>query len=162
MFLQIVELETSQMPRVEALADGWAARTEGRRTAVRTTVAKDVGRPDHYRLLVEFPDQVAAKDNSALPETHEFAEKVRELARGPVVFHDLETVAVHELRDSGRKTVDCRAWPSEVGCSLAISGTPDEVVEAAVAHAVAVHGETDGPELREGIRSALKDEPYRR
>ena len=57
-----------------------------------------------------------------------------------------------------RKVADCREFPSEINCSLAISGTEDEVVEAATMHAVAAHGHTDTPELREQIRGTLKDE----
>jgi len=57
-----------------------------------------------------------------------------------------------------RKVADCREYPSENNCSLAISGTEQEVVEAAAMHAAAVHGETDTPELREQIRGMLKDE----
>ena len=57
-----------------------------------------------------------------------------------------------------RKVADCREFPSEINCTLAISGTEDEVVEAATMHAVAAHGHTDSPELREQIRSTLKDE----
>ncbi|MFE9425535.1 DUF1059 domain-containing protein [Kitasatospora sp. NPDC006697] len=58
-----------------------------------------------------------------------------------------------------RKIVDCRDYPSEAGCTLAISGEEEEVVRAAAEHAASVHGETDSKELREQIRSALKDEP---
>ena len=57
-----------------------------------------------------------------------------------------------------RKVADCREYPSENNCSLTISGTEQEVVEAATMHAVAVHGESDTPELREQIRGMLKDE----
>jgi hypothetical protein len=53
---------------------------------------------------------------------------------------------------------DCRDFPNEVGCTLAIAGEPDEVLEAATAHAVAVHGHEDNPELREMVRSSLKPE----
>lgn len=55
-----------------------------------------------------------------------------------------------------RVAVDCREIPSESNCSLYIAGTPDEVLSAATAHAVAWHGHEDGDELREGIRSGLK------
>jgi predicted small metal-binding protein len=55
-----------------------------------------------------------------------------------------------------RVVVDCRDIPNEVGCTLAISGEEDEVVDAATAHAAAVHGHEDGPELREMVRSSLK------
>jgi Protein of unknown function (DUF1059) len=57
-----------------------------------------------------------------------------------------------------RKVADCRLMPSESGCTLTIAGEEKEVTEAATAHAVAVHGHTDGPELRDGIRSMLRDE----
>ncbi|MBV9024134.1 MAG: DUF1059 domain-containing protein [Streptomycetaceae bacterium] len=57
-----------------------------------------------------------------------------------------------------RKVVDCREYPSESHCSLAISGDEDEVVRAAAEHAVSVHHHTDSPELRKQIRASLKDE----
>ena len=57
-----------------------------------------------------------------------------------------------------RMVADCRVFPSESGCTLAISGEEDEVLDAATAHAVAVHQHQDGPELREMIRSSLKVE----
>jgi len=55
-------------------------------------------------------------------------------------------------------TIDCRSMPSESGCSLTISGEEDEVVRAAVAHAVDVHGHADGEELRAGLRASLASE----
>ena len=58
-----------------------------------------------------------------------------------------------------RKIIDCRAVPNEVGCTLAISGEPAELVAAAAQHAVAVHGHENTPELHEYLRAALADEP---
>ncbi len=58
-----------------------------------------------------------------------------------------------------RKIIDCRNFPSEKNCTLAISGTEEEVLEAAVHHAATVHGHPNTSELREQIRSLLKDEP---
>jgi predicted small metal-binding protein len=57
-----------------------------------------------------------------------------------------------------RKVMDCRETPSEINCSLKISGEETEVIRAATEHAIQVHGEKDGPELQEFIRSHLKDE----
>lgn len=57
-----------------------------------------------------------------------------------------------------RKIADCREMPSESGCTLTIAGEEDEVLRAATAHAIDVHGHADGPDLRDGIRSILKDE----
>lgn len=56
-----------------------------------------------------------------------------------------------------RKMIDCRAVPNEIGCTLTIAGGEDEVMEAAVAHAVAKHGHEDTPELREMVRGGLVD-----
>jgi predicted small metal-binding protein len=57
-----------------------------------------------------------------------------------------------------RKYIDCREYPSDKNCSLKISGTEDEVLEIAVQHATASHGHENNPELREELRSLLKDE----
>ena len=48
-------------------------------------------------------------------------------------------------------------YPTNIGCTLAIAGTEEETLDAAVAHAVARHGHEDTPELREMIRSGLED-----
>ena len=57
-----------------------------------------------------------------------------------------------------RKYIDCREIPCEKGCSLKISGTEDEVLEAAVQHAVSAHRHERTVELREQLRQSLKDE----
>jgi hypothetical protein len=56
-----------------------------------------------------------------------------------------------------RKMIDCRKVPNEIGCTLTLAGQEDEVLDAAVAHAVAKHGHDDTPELREMIRAGLED-----
>ena len=56
-----------------------------------------------------------------------------------------------------RKSIDCRDYPSEKNCSLKMSGSEEEVLDAAVRHAVSAHGHENTPELREQIRSMLKD-----
>ena len=56
-----------------------------------------------------------------------------------------------------RKSIDCRDYPSEKNCSLKISGTEEEVLDAATQHAVSAHGHEEMPELREQLRSMLKD-----
>jgi predicted small metal-binding protein len=57
-----------------------------------------------------------------------------------------------------RKSIDCRDHPSEKNCSLKISGTEQEVLDAAVRHAVSAHGHENSPELRDQVKSMLKDE----
>jgi len=59
-----------------------------------------------------------------------------------------------------RKYIDCRAYPSEMNCTLTMSADSEqELLEAAVQHAVAVHGHEDNQELRRQLRTMLKDEP---
>lgn len=56
-----------------------------------------------------------------------------------------------------RKMIDCRAVPNEAGCTLTIAGQEDEVLAAATAHAIAVHGHAESAELREMLRAGLRD-----
>ena len=57
-----------------------------------------------------------------------------------------------------RKFVDCREMPSEMNCTVAISAdTEEEVLDAAVQHAVAVHSHEDTPELREMVRGGIRE-----
>ena len=58
---------------------------------------------------------------------------------------------------SDRKAIDCREYPSERGCTLRMEGSEEEVLDAAVNHAITQHGHTDNPELREKLRGLLKD-----
>jgi predicted small metal-binding protein len=58
-----------------------------------------------------------------------------------------------------RKSIDCRKYPSDNNCSLKISGTEEEVLNAATQHAASAHGHKNSPELREQMKSMLQDEP---
>jgi predicted small metal-binding protein len=69
----------------------------------------------------------------------------------------IENKQEKEMPESKRKVIDCRLQPSEKGCTLSIEGTEEEVLEAAVDHAVVAHGHTNSPELREQIRGLLRD-----
>ena len=56
-----------------------------------------------------------------------------------------------------RMVVDCRDFPSEMNCTVAISAdTKKELVDAAAQHAVAVHGHQDSPQLREQLAKMIK------
>jgi predicted small metal-binding protein len=56
-----------------------------------------------------------------------------------------------------RKFIDCREYPSDMKCTVAISADTDkELLEAAVQHACTVHGHKDTPELRTQISQMFK------
>jgi len=57
-----------------------------------------------------------------------------------------------------RKFIDCRTIPSEMKCTVALSAdSEDELLEAAVQHAVTTHKYQDSPELRQQLRTMFKD-----
>ncbi|MDB5772056.1 MAG: hypothetical protein V7606_1567 [Burkholderiales bacterium] len=56
-----------------------------------------------------------------------------------------------------RKYIDCREFPSESNCSVAMAADSDEeLLEAAVQHAVTVHQHEDSPELRKQLSGLFK------
>jgi predicted small metal-binding protein len=57
-----------------------------------------------------------------------------------------------------RKYIDCREFPSEMNCTLALAAdSEDELLAAAVEHAVAVHKHQDSPEFRQQLRTLFKN-----
>lgn len=57
-----------------------------------------------------------------------------------------------------RVHVDCRAFPSEMNCTLAlVADSEKELLEAAVQHAVAIHKHKDTPEFRAELRKIIKN-----
>jgi len=57
-----------------------------------------------------------------------------------------------------RKYIDCREFPSESNCTVAISADSEaELIDAAAQHAIQVHGHQDSPELRSQLREAVRE-----
>ena len=57
-----------------------------------------------------------------------------------------------------RKYIDCREFPSDTNCSVAIAADSEaELMEVAMQHAVKVHKHEDTPEFRKQLRKAIKD-----
>jgi len=57
-----------------------------------------------------------------------------------------------------RKFIDCREFPSEMNCTVALSADSEqELLEAAVQHAISVHHHEDTPEFRQQLCQAFKD-----
>jgi len=59
---------------------------------------------------------------------------------------------------TNRKVIDWRWFPTDKPCDVAISGKEDDVLDIAVQHAVQSHGQQDTPQLREQLRSMLREE----
>lgn len=57
-----------------------------------------------------------------------------------------------------RKYIDCREFPSESNCTVAIAADDEnELIEAAAQHAVAVHKHADTPQLRDQLHQIIRD-----
>jgi hypothetical protein len=56
-----------------------------------------------------------------------------------------------------RLFIDCRDYPSEKNCTVSIAAdSKGELLDAAVQHAVAVHGHKDSAELRAELARLFK------
>lgn len=62
------------------------------------------------------------------------------------------------MPDPTRVVMDCRKYSHEHHCSLRLSGTIDEVLAAALQHAVTAHGHEDTPAFRQLLRCSLEPE----
>ena len=91
-YVQIIELRTTRFDEVDALHERWLEETEGTRTTISETVARDRNDPDRHLIIVEFPSYEAAQANNDLPATGRFAEALGPLLDAPPVFHDLDVV----------------------------------------------------------------------
>lgn len=94
-FVQIIEFQTSRPDEIKALSEELRQQREAAGDGprpVRATVTQDRDRPGHYVNIVEFESYDAAMENSARPETSEFAARMAELCDGPPSFMNLDVV----------------------------------------------------------------------
>lgn len=96
-FVQLIEFKTTRLDEIEALMEEWLASTEGRRSAHRSVLTKDLDSEDTYVQVVEFPSYEEAMANSDLPETADFASRAGALCDGPMVFRNLDLVREDQL-----------------------------------------------------------------
>ncbi len=56
-----------------------------------------------------------------------------------------------------RYYIDCRDYPSDIGCTVALSAdSKEELVDAAIQHGTKVHGYEDTPEFRGEMMKMFK------
>ena len=57
-----------------------------------------------------------------------------------------------------RYHIDCRDYPSDVQCSVALAAdTKEELINAAIQHGTTVHGYEDTPDLRKQLMDGFKE-----
>ena len=93
-FIQIMEFETSEIDKLEALMKTFQKERGDALLATKATITEDRTRPGHYFVIVEFDSYEEAMKNSNDPVTSEYAEKVTAMLKGPQIFHDLNVRSV--------------------------------------------------------------------
>jgi quinol monooxygenase YgiN len=92
-FVQIIEFDSSRIDEIKQLGESYRASRSGSDGGPRRAVfATDRDRPNHYLNIVEFESHEAAEENSARPETTEFAEQMGKLCDGPPKFYNLDVM----------------------------------------------------------------------
>jgi hypothetical protein len=90
-FVQIIDFRTSKFDEMQKLEDEWAAAA-GDSTARRVITGADRDDSGRYLQVVFFDSYESAMENSNLPVTQEFAQRMMALSDGPPSFYNLDVV----------------------------------------------------------------------
>ena len=91
-FVQIIQFKTSKIEEIRKLGDEWEAAAGDARTPTRVVLCSDRDNPGHYVNIVFFDSYEEAMENSNLPQTHEFSQKMMALGDGPPKFYNLDVI----------------------------------------------------------------------
>jgi hypothetical protein len=91
-FVQIIEYRTSRADEMQKLGDEWEAASAGERKATRRVLCQDRDNPGRYLNIVFFDSYEEAMENSNLPVTAAFSQKLLALTDGPPTFFNLDVV----------------------------------------------------------------------
>ena len=91
-FIQIMECRTDKVEELVGLEAEWKKATEGKRTLRRSILTRDRNDPRRYLVLAFFDTYDSAMENSNLPQTGEFGQKMTPLLDAPMAFTDLDVV----------------------------------------------------------------------
>lgn len=89
-FIQIIEGHTSRSDEIEALSADLEDRTEGRYTVRRSIQTQDRDDPSRFMTIVFFDSYESAMENSARPETGEYAAQMMALCDAEPTFRNLD------------------------------------------------------------------------
>jgi len=89
-FIQIIEYETDRPEEMAALGEARTAEMGDPPPGFRLAITQDRDQPTRYLTIVEFPSYEAAMENSRLPETDAFAQRMAALCTSGPRFRNLE------------------------------------------------------------------------
>jgi len=99
-FLQLIEYTTDRPEEMQGILDRWLGAVGSARTTRWCLTAADRDQPGRYVHIVEFPSRAAAMSNSGHPATATFADELRAICRGEIIFRDLDIQAAVDIRPS--------------------------------------------------------------
>ena len=91
-FVQIIEFKTSKIDEMRKVGDAWEAAAAQDSKARRRVMCEDRDNPGRYFNVVFFDSYEDAMENSNLPVTQEFSQKMMALGDGPPTFHNLDVL----------------------------------------------------------------------
>jgi hypothetical protein len=89
-FVQIIEFKTSKIDEVRKVGEAWEAAAGDDGKARRRVMCQDRDTPGRYFNIVFFDSYDDAMQNSNLPVTQEFSQKMMALADGQPTFYNLD------------------------------------------------------------------------
>jgi hypothetical protein len=91
-FVQIIDFRTSKMDEMRKLEEEWVAAAGAESRAHRVITGADRDDEGRYLQVVFFDSYESAMENSNLPVTQEFAQRMMALSDGPPTFHNLDVI----------------------------------------------------------------------
>lgn len=91
-FVQIIKFRTSNIDEMKRIGDEWESAAAGESKARRRVLCRDRDSEGQYLNIVFFDSYEEAMENSNLPVTQEFSQKMMALADGDPTFYNLEVV----------------------------------------------------------------------
>jgi hypothetical protein len=90
--VQIIQFNTSKIDEMRKVGDEWEAAAGDSRTAQRVVMCQDRDNAGQYFTLAFFDSYDAAMENSNLPATQEFSQRMMGFADGPPTFYNLDVL----------------------------------------------------------------------
>jgi hypothetical protein len=91
-FVQIIQFETSKIDEMRKVGEEWEAAAGSDSKARRRVMCEDRDNPGRYMNIVFFDSYDDAMENSNLPVTQEFSQRMMALGDGPPTFYNLDVV----------------------------------------------------------------------
>lgn len=91
-FVQIIDFRTSRFDEMRKLEEEWEAAAGPDSAARRVITGADRDDSGRYLQVVFFDSYESAMENSNLPVTQDFAQRMMALSDGPPTFYNLDVV----------------------------------------------------------------------